>query len=39
MNTLDLIENDYKLLHSEMKKKFTHIKDVMYLSFINYFSL
>jgi hypothetical protein len=29
MNTLDLIENDYKLLHSEMKKKYNNIKDVM----------
>ena len=39
MNTLDLIDNDYKLLHSEMKKKYTHIKDVCCLRFINCFSL
>jgi len=28
MNTLDLIENDYKQLQGEMKKKYTNIKDV-----------
>ena len=28
MNTIDLIENDFKLLQGEVKKKFTHIKDV-----------
>lgn len=31
MNSLDLIENDYKLLQTELKKKFTHIKDVINL--------
>ena len=28
MNTLDLIENDFKQLQAEMKKKYTNIKDV-----------
>jgi hypothetical protein len=28
MNTLDLIENDFKQLQGEMKKKYTNIKDV-----------
>lgn len=28
MNTLDLLENDYKLLQGEMKKKHTNIKEV-----------
>ena len=27
MNTLDLIENDFKQLQGEMKKKYTNIKD------------
>lgn len=39
MNTLDLIENDYKLLHGEMKKKYTHIKDVTKSILINNYSL
>ena len=29
MNTLDLIESDFKTLQGEMKKKYAHIKDVI----------
>ena len=29
MNTVDLIENDFKFLQTEFKKKFTQIKEVI----------
>jgi hypothetical protein len=33
MNSLDLIENDFKILSNELKKKNTNIKDVRALLF------
>ena len=39
MNTLDLIENDFKQLQGEMKKKYTNIKDVRHTHPLTKFSL
>ena len=35
MNTVDLIENDFKSLQTEFKKKFTQIKEVNNSHFLN----
>lgn len=36
MNTVDLIENDFKSLQTEFKKKFTQIKEVNNFALFKY---
>ncbi len=37
INSLDLIENEFKILQNEMKKRYTNIKEVFHHSSHNLF--